>query len=208
MQEDIQNEINKHIDNFKHELEVSGLGIADEPGKIVGIIGEFENPGALMAAATKVRDAGYANWDCHSPFPIHGMDDAMGLKHSILGVVVFCAGTVGCMTGLLMQWWMNAVDYPMNISGKPFFPLPALIPITFELTILFSAFAAVFGMFIINKLPRLHHPLFYSENFGKVSDDAFFVSIEAVDNVFDPNRSWAFLESIGATNVEFLQVDE
>ena len=201
-------EVQSRVEDIKDECKVHGYGIADEPGEVVGILAEFRSPGDLLQAASEVREAGYKRYDSYSPFPIHGMDDAMGLKPSILGIVVFIAGALGLIAALLMQWYMNAFDYQYDISGKPFFKLPAFIPVTFEVTILFSAFATVFGMFHLNRLPRFHHPVFYSENFKKCSDDAFFICIEATDNFFDPNRTWEFFESIGAKNLEFLTADE
>ncbi|MCH2176082.1 MAG: DUF3341 domain-containing protein [Lentisphaeria bacterium] len=201
---DTVEEINSKIDDVKFDLEVMGVGPEDQPGQVVGVLAEFESPAALMKAAAKVRDGGYKFYDCHSPFPIHGMDQAMGLKPSVLGIFVFIAGTIGCIGGMALQWWANAYQYKMMISGKPLFSFPAFVPVTFEITILFSALTAVFGMFHLNRLPRLHHPVFYSENFKGASDDKFFVSIEAIDNLFDANRTWELLERIGGKNIEFL----
>jgi hypothetical protein len=133
------------------------------------------------------------------------MDRAMGLGQSVLGFLVFGGGITGCFLGWLMQWWMNAVDYPLNISGKPFFALEPSIPIMFELTILFAALAAVFGMFALNKLPRPYNPLFYSKRFAKVSDDGFFISIESGDGEFDVDESAELLKSLGAVNVEVIE---
>ncbi|MBN2328028.1 MAG: DUF3341 domain-containing protein, partial [Candidatus Omnitrophica bacterium] len=107
--------------------------------KINGILVEFDNTIDLLEAAEKVRDAGYEKWDVHSPIPIHGMDDAMGIRPTILPWLVLGAGLTGLAAAVLMQWWMNAVDYPIIISGKPLFSLPANIPVAFELTVLFSA---------------------------------------------------------------------
>lgn len=172
--------------------------------KVLGLVAEFENPAKLLEAAQSIREEGYKNYDCHSPFPIHGMDEAMGMRRSPLGFVVFAAGLTGCAGAMLMQWWMSAVDYPLVISGKPFFSYQAFIPVTFELTVLLSAFAAVFGMFHLNRMPQLFHNLFYSDRFEKVTTDGFFVSLEADDKRFDEKKSKAFLESIGATHVEYI----
>ena len=170
--------------------------------KIAVMLAEFGNPGELLKAAEKLRDGGYSAFDCHSPFPIHGMDAAMGLKPSKLGWLVALGGFTGTCTAITMQWWMSAVDYKVITSGKPFFSFQAFVPITFELTILFSAFTVVFGMLAFNLLPRLNHPLFNSERFNKVTDDGFFVSINASDPKFEPDKVQEFLESIGGTNIE------
>lgn len=173
--------------------------------RVHAVLGEFEHAGALLKAAAGVRDAGYKLFDAHSPFPIHGMDKAMGLGQSILGVFVFFGALTGCFLGYLMQWWMGEVDYPLNISGKPYFALEPSIPIMFELTILFAALAAVFGMFALNKLPRPYNPLFYSRRFIKVSDDGFFLSIEQKDPQFDPSRCQKLLQDLGAVHVEVIE---
>ncbi len=179
--------------------------MSTENKKILGILAEFANPGELLKAAEKVRDAGYRKFDVHSPFPVHGMDNAMGLKQSKLGYVAGIAGFIGCTSGMVLQWWVSAVEYPLVISGKPFFSHQAFIPITFEMTILFAAVATVFGMFHLNRLPQLFHNLFYSEQFAKVTDDGFMVSIEAGDSKFEPQKTKAFLESIGGTSLEFIE---
>ena len=175
---------------------------------IDGILTEFDNPAELLKAATKVRDHGYKSFDCHSPFPIHGMDSAMGIGPSKLGWLVAVGGFTGCSCALLMQWWMSAVDYQVVVSGKPAFSFQAFIPITFELTILFSAFATVLGMLGMNMLPRFNHPVFESERFKKVTDDGFFVSIEAKDSQFHSTKTKEFLESIGGKNVEILRSND
>lgn len=173
--------------------------------KVLGILAEFENPGALLHAAEKIRDAGYKKFDCHSPFPIHGMDEAMGLKRSPLGWMVGILALTGGGLAVLLQWWTSAVDYRVVISGKPFFSWQAFFPVTFGLAVLTGAFTAVFGMLGLNKLPRLHHPVFYSENFKKFSDDGFFISIEADDKQFDEKETSEMLAAIGGKNIEALR---
>jgi hypothetical protein len=170
-----------------------------------GIIAEFGGPGALLAAAKRVHEAGYSDFDCHSPFPIHGMDQAMGLRRSALGWVVGLSALVGVISAILLQWWTSSVDYKFLISGKPYFSFQAYVPITFGIGVLLSALAAVFGMFHFNRLPRLNHPVFSSEHFKKMSTDGFFVSIEATDAKFDAKDTAAFLQAIGATYVELLE---
>ncbi|MDQ7054393.1 MAG: DUF3341 domain-containing protein [candidate division KSB1 bacterium] len=182
--------------------------MSEKKGSIVGILAEFENPAALVKAASALRDNGFKDFDCYTPFPVHGMDRAMGLKRSKLGFVVGIMGLLGGSGGLLMQWWMSAVDYPLVISGKPFFSLPAFIPVVFELTVLLSAFGAVFGMWHFNRLPQLHHPVFYSERFSKATDDGFFVAIESTDPQFDVEKNQELFQSLGAVHIELLKEDE
>jgi hypothetical protein len=130
------------------------------------------------------------------------MDDAMGIKGTQLPLIVLAGGLTGCGLALLMQWWMNAVDYPFLISGKPLFGLPANIPVVFELTVLFSALATFFGMWGLNGMPRLYHPLLTSERFRRVTSDRFFIVIEAQDRRFDPDQTRQFLASLGGSGVE------
>lgn len=169
------------------------------------VLAEFGSPAELLHAAEKVRDAGYMKFDCHSPFPIHGMDAAMGLKRSPVGYIAGICGLLGGIFAMGLQWWTSTVDYPLVISGKPLFSFQAYIVVTFGLTILGAAFGAVIGMLMINRLPQWFHGLFYSKNFSRFSDDAFFVSIEADDPKFDPEQTSSFLESIGGTNIEVVK---
>jgi hypothetical protein len=169
------------------------------------VLAEFDGPAGLLRAASGVRDAGYRRWDCHSPFPVHGLNSAMGLRDTRLPWLVLGAGAVGATVAILMQWWMNAVDYQLNISGKPLFSLPAQVPIGFEVTVLFAALSAFIGLFAFNGLPRFYHPLFRSRRFKRASDDGFFVSIEVADPQFDVQRTEALLRSLGARHVEWLE---
>jgi mono/diheme cytochrome c family protein len=175
--------------------------------KLYGLLAEIEGPEALVEAARRVRDAGYSKWDCYSPFPVHGIDPAMGIKRTILPVIVFVVGLTGAGLALLLQWWTNAHDWPWIVSGKPYFSLPANIPITFEGTILFSVFAAFLGMWALNKLPQVWHPLFRSDRFLKVTDDGFFIGIEAADDKFSLADTRALLEAAGAVVVEKVYLD-
>ena len=174
-------------------------------GKVRGMLAEFATPDHLLAACERVRDAGFTRWDAHAPFPVHGLNDAMGLNPTVLPWFVLGGGTTGAVGGLLLQWWTNAVNYPFLISGKPYFSLPANIPITFELTILFGAVGAFVGMLVLNGLPRFHHPLFRSARFRRTTSDGFFISVEASDPLFHPIRTRAFLESLGGRNIETVE---
>ncbi len=170
--------------------------------RLYGVLAEFSDPGALYHAAEKVRHAGYKHFDVHSPFPIHGMDKAMGLGNSKIGYLALGGGLTGLAIGTLLQWWASAVDYPINIAGKPYFSIEASIPVIFELTILFAALGAVAGMFALNGLPRPYNPLFYSERFQSATDDGFFLHIAASDENFEVNETVDFLEGIGASYIE------
>jgi hypothetical protein len=170
--------------------------------RLWGLVVEFETVDRVLTAAEKVRDAGFTRWDVHTPFPVHGLNDAMGIRQTKLPLVVLGAGISGAGLGLLMQWWMNAHDYRLIVSGKPFFSLPANIPVMFELTILLGAIAAFVGMIAFNNLPMFHHPIFNSRRFKRATTDRFVVVIEAADPKFDPVRTPAFLESLGGSAVE------
>lgn len=173
--------------------------------QISGVLAEYAHPGELLHAAQSVREAGYSHFDTYSPFPIHGMDKAMGLKNSILGWITAVAGITGLALATWMQWWMGEVSYPVNISGKPFFSIEPSIPVMFELTILFAALATVAGMFALNGLPRHYNPLFYSKNFLRVTDDAFFLQIAASDKQFDMTATSRMLRDLGASSVETIR---
>jgi hypothetical protein len=171
---------------------------------LFGILAEFSGTDTLLKAAADIRESGYRKFDCYSPFPVHGMDQAMGLGRSPLGYLIGIAGVSGLVgiTGFI--WWVSAVDYPLVISGKELFSFQAFVPPIFAVTILVSAIMATLGMLALNRLPRLHHPLFDSEIFTRVTDDGFFVCIEADDAKFDRDRTAEFLKSIGATTVEII----
>jgi hypothetical protein len=167
-----------------------------------GLLARYETPGELLHACQQVRDAGYRRWDAHSPYPVHGLDRAMGLRSSVLPWIVLVAGLGGAAAAFGLQTWVHGQAYPLVISGKPLFAWPAFVPVTFEVGVLFGALAAVVGMLGLNRLPMHHHPLFRSEEFARASDDAFFISIEAWDPMFDLDRTAALLEHSGAASVE------
>ena len=171
---------------------------------LYGILAQFPNPESLYHGCEKVRDAGFKYWDAHTPFPVHGLEKAMGLKASPLAWIVLCMALLGGSSIFLLQYWTSAIDYPLVISGKPLNSWPAFIPVTFEFTILFSALGCVFGMLGLNQLPKLFHPLFRIENFMKVTDDGFFISLEVKDKKFDPQIIEAWLKDIGAINIEWV----
>ncbi len=182
------------------------MGIFDgKDESLYGVLAEFRHPGALLEAARSVREAGFKRFDVHSPFPIHGMDRAMGLGNSLVGWLTVGGGIAGMALGVWLQWWTSAVDYPINISGKPFFAIEPSIPVIFELTILLAALSTVIGMFALNGLPRPYNPLFYSDRFRKVTDDGFFLHIAASDRRFDLESTQKLLRDLGATHIETIR---
>ncbi|MBE7156831.1 MAG: DUF3341 domain-containing protein [Rhodospirillales bacterium] len=171
--------------------------------KPYGLGAEFPDASSLFSAAEAIRDAGFKRWDVFSPFPIHGMDDAMGLGKSAVSYIVLFCGLSGTATALLLELGSALYLYPLVVQGKPinFTTIPAFFPVIFELTVLFSAFGAVFGMLALNLLPRWHHPLFNWDRFNKVTDDGFFVVVEASDARFSEKGTSDFLSNLGATNI-------
>ena len=185
--------------------------------KVYGVIAEFDNTADVVAATQAAYDAGYRKMDVHSPFPIHGIDDALGVKPTILPWIVLGMGLTGMSLGIFlttftMTDWLPQPDFvPQNfhgyeflISGKPLNSFAAFIPVIFELTIMFSAYTAVFAMFLLNKLPLLYHPLFNSKNFRRATQDRFFLAIEAQDRQFDADATPAFLKEHRAMSTELI----
>ena len=169
-----------------------------------GVLAEFASVRDLYHACERVRDAGYTRWDAHTPFPVHGLERAMGLKRSILPWIVLVIGLGGAAGGFGLQAWVHSSAYPLVISGKPLFSWPAYIPITFELGVLAAAFAAVLSMLGLSQLPALFHPLFNSKRFERFSDDRFFISIEVWDPKFDPKATEEFLRQLHPVQVELV----
>ncbi len=156
--------------------------------EIHGVVAYFDDVDSVMTAARKIRDAGYKKWDTYAPFPVHGIDGAMGTKPTILPWIVLGMGLLGLTTGLVLQWWTNAHEYVFLISGKPDWSLLANIPVTFELTILFAAYTAFFAMLGLNGLPRLSNPLHKLEKFRRITQDRFAICVQAADPNFDASR--------------------
>lgn len=175
------------------------------PAKSYAIMAEFETPAAILHAAQKVNDAGFRNWDVFTPFPVHGMDRAMGLKNSKVGWFSFIGGCTGYTTGMLIIWYMNAVNYKIVIGGKPMFSPFSAFPPSYELTILFGAFGALLGMLFLNRLPRLHHPLLKNRRFALATHDRFYVVIETNDARFSEYETRRLLESLGSRHIEWVE---
>jgi hypothetical protein len=166
-----------------------------------GVIAEFESPAALIEAARQAREAGYRRMDAYTPYPIEELAHALALPRTKLPVLVLAGGALGCATGLAMQWFATAVHYPVNVGGRPLASWPSYVPITFELTVLFAAIAAVLGMLALNGLPMPYHPVFSVPRFALASRDRFFLCIESADPLFDIEKTKAFLASLGAREV-------
>jgi hypothetical protein len=170
--------------------------------RLYGLLAEFPGIDSVIKAAEHLREQGFRRFDVHSPFPIHGIDRAMGVRATRLPWLVFLGGISGTGLGVLLVWFTNAFDYPFLISGKPIFSLQANIPVIFETTVLLAAFVAVIGMLLLNKLPMLYNPLFKHERFRRVTTDGFFVVVRADDPRFDIERTTGILQSLGAVDVE------
>lgn len=169
--------------------------------KLYGVMAQFDNPSALVAAARETYAAGYRQINGYSPFPIEELSDAIGFKRTTLPLIVLAGGIIGAVGGFFMQYWMEVIDYPINVGGKPFNSWPAFIPITFECTVLCAAFAAVFGMLALNKLPQPYHPVFNAPNFALATRDSFFLVIESKDPKFDRDEAMRFLRTLEARDV-------
>ena len=163
---------------------------------LYGLLAEFDSPTELVDAARAVRDAGYTSTDAFSPFPIHDIDEALGVKRSILPYLCFAGGIVGLLSGIGLQYFVHVIDYPIIVGGRPHLSLPAMIPPAYELTILFTAFTAVFGMLFLNGLPRPYHPVFNVPRFALATREKFFLLIEASDEKFDYDETRNFMEGL------------
>jgi len=168
---------------------------------IYGLMAEFEDAESLVQAARRARDAGYRKMDAYSPVPVEALDEALGLPRNKLSFIVLIGGVTGGALGYLMQWYVAVMYYPANIGGRPLHSWPAFIPITFEMTILFSALSAVLGMLALNGLPMPYHPVFNVPRFALASRNRFFLCIEATDPLFQPEATALFLESLGPREV-------
>jgi hypothetical protein len=169
------------------------------------LVGVFDSPAAVFHGCECLRDAGYRQFDAHTPFPVHGLERAMGLRPSKLPWIVLTGGITGLVSAVLLQWWTQVVDYPLNISGKPSFAYQAWVPVSFELTVLLSGLSCFFGLWALNKLPTFFHPVMQHRSFHRVTDDRFVVSVEAADPKFDLARTRALLEKAGAQEIEEVQ---
>jgi len=179
------------------------MSTLDVPAKLslYGLVAEFATPDALLAATHRARQAGYRYIEAYTPFPVEGLAEALGFHRTSLPLVVLLGGIVGGLSGYFLQYWINVMHYPLNVGGRPLHSWPAFIPVTFELTILVAALAAVLGMLALNGLPMPYHPLFNMPRFVLATHDRFFLCIEARDPKFDRAETRRFLESVAVGEV-------
>lgn len=175
------------------------------PAGPYGLLARFVTAGDLVRAAAALRQAGYRRFEAYSPYPVHGLDRAMGSRFSLVPLLALGGGATGALAGLALQVYVHVFNYPLVIGGKPLLSIPAFIPVMFELTILLAAFGAVFGMFLINGLPLLYHPLLKRDPFLKVTDDGFFIAVESRDALFDEVRTRHLLETAGGQGIEWVE---
>jgi hypothetical protein len=168
---------------------------------LYGLMTMFDTPDDLLAAAHKTYEAGYRRMDAYSPFPIHGLAEAVGYRKRILPWIVLGGGIFGCVAGFLLQYWVSVEAMPVNVGGRPLNSWPAFIPVTFECTILGAALSAVLGMLALNGLPRPHHPVFNQPRFAMATRNRFFLCIEAADTLFDRDRTGKYLEELSPYGV-------
>ena len=169
---------------------------------LYGVMAEFGTADALIAATRKARQAGYTRMDGYSPYPIGEVADELGFPRSEIGAVMFIGGLVGATTGFLMQYYLNGVEYPVNIAGKPYFSWPQFVPITWELLVLTASLSGLIGLLALCGLPQPYHPVFNVPQFARATRDRFFLVIEAVDPQFDAARVKEFMGTLGAISVE------
>jgi hypothetical protein len=167
-----------------------------KPATVYGVLAEFDDPNALVAATTRAYREGYRRMDAYSPFPIEELHEALGGHHTRLPLIVLIGGILGGVGGYALQYWTQAIAYPINVGGRPYHSWPAFIPVTFECTILAAALSAVLGMIALNGLPMPYHPVFNVPRFALASRNRFFLCIEAVDPKFDVERTRRFLETL------------
>lgn len=172
-----------------------------------GVLARFDGPDRLVEAVERLRGEGFERLEAFTPYPVHGLDEALGLKRSKLPIVVFFSCLAGGLAAWLLEWYLSVIEYPLIVAGKPLNSTEAFVPIIFETTILFGAFGAVFGMLAFNRLPRLHHPAFDVEAFARVTGDGFFLAVDAADPKFQTDATLALLRSLGGLDAAILEND-
>lgn len=178
----------------------STIGAPERP---YGVMAQFETEAGLIHALEKVREAGYSKLDAYTPYPSHDVIHALGAPRSKVPLIVLLGGITGALLGYGLQYWTAAIDYPMNIGGRPLNSWVSFIVVTFELTILMAALSGVIGMFALNGLPQPYHPVFNVQSFvERGSEDRFFLLVESTDTRFDETGTGRMLQDLGALTVE------
>jgi hypothetical protein len=193
------------LDRIIDRLPLPAFLKAQEQGPHYGVIGDFDTPEDLLRAIRTARAAGYTKLEAYTPFPIHGIDEALGEGRSPLGKIVIVCGLTGLTLAVLLQWWTGAIDYPLVVAGKPLFAFEPSIPIMFELSVLLAAFGAVLGMLALNKLPQYYHPAFNFSKWAGATNDRFLLAIEASDPRFKGDDAIAFLNAAGSRHTELVE---
>jgi len=171
-----------------------------EPG-LYGLMAEFDNPTAVTTAARRAHDRGYRKMDAFTPYPIEELAEAIGFRKNSVALCTLIGGILGFVSGVALQIWTGAIDYPINVGGRPMISWPLMVPVVFEMTVLLAAFGAVLGMLGLNGLPMPYHSVFNAPRFELASRTHFFLCIEAKDPLFDLTETRRFLESVGANEV-------
>jgi hypothetical protein len=166
------------------------------PGRMWGLLAEFASADDLLAAARRVRDAGYEKVEAYSPFHVEGLAEALGFERNRVPFFTFIGGLLGGIGGFYLQWYSAVIDYPVNIAGRPLDSWPMFVPVTFEMAVLGAAFAAVISMFAASGLPRLRHPLFAAPEFDLATRNRFFLCLRSDDPAFDAKRAHDLLQSL------------
>lgn len=180
----------------------------ESEGFFYGIVAEFEHPEDVLAAAQRTHEAGYRRVDAYSPYPVEGLSEALGYRDFWVPLIMLTGGILGALAGFGLLYYCMVISYPINVGGEPLYGWPIYVPITYECTILLSALAGIFGMFLLNRLPQPYHPVFEAAGFDRASTDRFFLCIEANDPNFDREETHRFLESLGAMNVSAVKASE
>jgi hypothetical protein len=168
---------------------------------IYGLLAEFDTPSQIVEAAEAARAAGYKRMDAYTPFPVEGLSEAIGFRRTRLPLIIFIGGVLGCVGGFGLQYWCEKINYPINVGGRPLNSWPMFVPVTFELTILSAALAAVVGLFALNGLPMPYHPVFNVPEFARASRDRFFLCVEASDPNFDDEKTRSFFATLNARGI-------
>jgi hypothetical protein len=182
--------------------------MSEPRSQLYGVMGEFETPEAILAAAKKAREAGYKHITAYTPFPVEDLAHTIGFRWTAVPLITLLGGLGGGLTGFGLEYWCSAIAYPINVGGRPLNSWPAFIPVTFELTVLGAATFAVISMLALNKLPQPYHPVFNVDRFARASTDKFFLCIEARDPKFNLAESARFLQSVNAQHVTEVKDEE